>query len=597
MIFKRASIFELSEFLKRTWQLRIWRSGGATLSRWMMLLEARVMAVVQVRMLHPLAPFNTPMLRRARSGPLVVLGGFEGQLPSQKKRSQTFAQELKQLSSFSIGLASRARTCQIKTVVKLENHFNAGIRWGEATLAPAFLHGFLTGSTRWVCRVTAKLRGGCLVFLMVRRWTDRRFEWKWGVFCSQVSLRRWAMQAPRSIYRMRTPASTSWCYTGARINQDVCWNVIGTLGSWFTCGSLVGSVWTSGPGTLQKGNCVKSCCMRCPQKAFNLLRHRCQQCVKRSEIDEQAEPCEILVKRTEISEHCCARYRNTLLPSRKGRSFGPSEAALPRVKTVPSLRRTVTWSSDLSNKLHDFMTWYGLCRFETWKVFQRRWSLKMPWNVGSLSPYKDMFLLVHRSMYVIHGNLQYLIWMLLKFGKWMFICLSRSSKPARFARPPRSCRESQRPCSAHFEGAVHGRGRSKKVPKDVTQRIWEHEEVGMWEVCLLLWDMCSEDFVRALHKIPKKMHETWENAVEPRGSHRDAACKLRWPRMDGTFFVMWSSEWLGIWSFQSWSFCHGPRIFSSDTSWVDAKFLEWDEIVCSLRHDSSNGLCTCIYCI
>lgn len=200
----------------------------------------------------------------------------------------------------------------------------------------------------------------------------------------------------------------------------------------------------------------------------------------------------------------------------------------------------------------------------------------MPWNVGSLSPYKDMLLLVHRRMYVIHSNLQYLIWMLLKFGKWMFICLSRSSKPARFARPPRSCRESQRPCSAHFEGAVHGRGRSKKVPKDVTQRIWEHEEVGMWEVCLLLWDMFVVRFFRALHKIPNKLHETWENAVEPRGSHRDAACKLRWPRMDGTFFVMWSSEWLGIWSFQSWSFCHGPRIFSSDTSWCDAKFLEWE---------------------
>lgn len=179
--------------------------------------------------MYPNAPFASVLrLERqgfsscasTRSGPLVVLGGFEGQLPSQKKRSQTFAQELKQLSSFSIGLASRARTCQIKTVVKLENHFNAGIRWGEATLAPAFLHGFLTGSTRWVCRVTAKLRGGCLVFLMVRRWTDRRFEWKWGVFCSQVSLRRWAMQAPRSIYRMRTPASTSWFYTSAPLRQN-----------------------------------------------------------------------------------------------------------------------------------------------------------------------------------------------------------------------------------------------------------------------------------------------------------------------------------------------------------------------------------------
>lgn len=137
------------------------------------------------------------------------------------------------------------------------------------------------------------------------------------------------MQAPRSIYRMRTPASTSWCYTGARINHDVCffqpcWTSQGLLAA----GSHVVHLWVQcGPGTLQKGNCVKSCCMRCPQKAFNLLRHQCQQCVKRSEIDEQAEPCEIPVKRTEISEHCCARYRNTLLPSRKGRSFGPSEAA------------------------------------------------------------------------------------------------------------------------------------------------------------------------------------------------------------------------------------------------------------------------------
>ena len=91
--------------------------------------------------------------------------------------------------------------------------------------------------------------------------------------------------------------------------------------------------------------------------------------------------------------------------------------------------------------------------------------------------------------------------------------------------------------------------------------------------------MFSEDFFSCSSYNPEqKLHETWENAVETRGSHGDAACKLRWPRMDGTFFVMWSSEWLGIWSFQSWSFCHGPRIFSSDTSWCDAKFLEWDKI-------------------
>lgn len=77
-----------------------------------MLLEARVMAVVQVRMLHPLAPFNTPMLRRARSGPLVVLGGFEG------------------------------------------------LQRGAAPFAPALLHGLLTGSARRLRRVTAKLRGG-----------------------------------------------------------------------------------------------------------------------------------------------------------------------------------------------------------------------------------------------------------------------------------------------------------------------------------------------------------------------------------------------------------------------------------------------------
>ena len=173
-------------------------------------------------------------------------------------------------------------------------------------------------------------------------------------------------------------------------------------------------------------------------------------------------------------------------------------------------------------------------------------------------------------------------------------------KAARFARPPRSCRESQRPCSAHFEGAVHGRGRSKKVPKDVTQRIWEHEEVGMWEVCLLLWDMFSEDFFVLVIKSRTHCMTKWENAVEPRGSHRDAACKLRWPRMDGTFFVMWSSEWLGIWSFQSWSFCHGamdPEFFP--VIQVDAMPSSWSgiKLVCSLRHDSSNGPCTCIYCI
>ena len=118
------------------------------------------------------------------------------------------------------------------------------------------------------------------------------------------------------------------CNTG---NKHV---TTGTLGSLYLV--HVVHVGSHGSGTLQKGNCVKSCCMRCPQKAFNLLRHvQCQQChVKRSEIDE-VEPCE-----TGISEHCCARYRNTLLPSRKE---GPLDLARLHSQglTVPSLQRTV----------------------------------------------------------------------------------------------------------------------------------------------------------------------------------------------------------------------------------------------------------------
>lgn len=113
------------------------------------------------------------------------------------------------------------------------------------------------------------------------------------------------------------------------------------------------------------------------------------------------------------------------------------------------------------------------------------------------------------------------------------------------------------------------------------RKMWLSEFENMKKLACEICEICCEIclvkilFVLAIKSRTNCMTK-WENAVEPRGSHRDAACKLRWPRMDGTFFVMWSSEWLGIWSFQSWSFCHGPRIFSSDTSWCDAKFLEWE---------------------
>lgn len=169
-----------------------------------------------------------------------------------------------------------------------------------------------------------------MVFLMVRR-TDKRFV-KMGVFCSQVS------SFVEEVSNAGSPEHLPHAHTC--INKLVLHRcsdqsrrmffptMLDVTSQGLLAGSHVVHLWVQcGPGTLQKGNCVKSCCMRCPQKAFNLLRHQCQQCVKRSEIDEQAEPCEIPVKRTEISEHCCARYRNTLLPSRKGRSFGPSEAA------------------------------------------------------------------------------------------------------------------------------------------------------------------------------------------------------------------------------------------------------------------------------
>ena len=293
MIFKRASIFELSEFLKRTWQLRIWRSGGATPSRWMMLLEARVMAVVQVCMLHPLAPFNIHHVAQSQVWSSCGSGRFWRTASEPDQRSQTFAQELNQatfLIFHRFGLilleTSPARACQIKIVVKLENRFNAGFRWGEATLAPALLHGFLTGSTRWVCRVTAKLLGGCLVFLMFRRW-DGQTEWKWEFFAHKF---RWGGE------QCRLPGAFTAC---AHLHQQAgATQVLGSIKTYvgsmldvtsqglFTASSRVVHVWVQcGPGTLQKGNCVKSCCMRCPQKAFNLLRHQCQQCVKWSETD------------------------------------------------------------------------------------------------------------------------------------------------------------------------------------------------------------------------------------------------------------------------------------------------------------------------
>ena len=61
------------------------------------------MAVVQVCICVPVASFWH--VRTARSGPLVVLGGFEGQLPSQTKdHRHLHKNSIKRLSSFSIGL-------------------------------------------------------------------------------------------------------------------------------------------------------------------------------------------------------------------------------------------------------------------------------------------------------------------------------------------------------------------------------------------------------------------------------------------------------------------------------------------------------------
>lgn len=76
--------------------------------------------------------FQHTMLH-TRSGPLVVLGGFEGQLTSQTKDHRHLHKNSSNFSHFpsvwtDFWETSRAKMCQIKTVVKLENHFNAGIR-------------------------------------------------------------------------------------------------------------------------------------------------------------------------------------------------------------------------------------------------------------------------------------------------------------------------------------------------------------------------------------------------------------------------------------------------------------------------------------